>query len=48
VICATIEDRDGLRAWEERVRREFRPVTWGEAADCLMRLLDEQPVAVEA
>jgi glycosyltransferase involved in cell wall biosynthesis len=46
VIRATIEDRDGLHAWEERVRREFRPVSWEEAAASLLRVLDEQPVAV--
>jgi len=48
VIRATIEDRDGLRAWEERIQREFRPVAWEETADCLLQLLDEQPVAVAA
>jgi hypothetical protein len=37
-----------VRAWEERIQREFRPVAWEETADCLLQLLDEQPVAVAA
>ena len=39
VIRATIEDRAGLAAWEEQVRREFRPVTWAAAADALIATL---------
>jgi glycosyltransferase involved in cell wall biosynthesis len=48
VIRATIEDRDGLSAWEERIRREFRPVSWEKAAECLLRVLDDPPVTVGA
>jgi glycosyltransferase involved in cell wall biosynthesis len=47
VIRATIEDRAGLAAWEEQVRREFRPVPWEAAADCLLKLLCQQPLAVQ-
>jgi len=39
VIRATIEDRAGLAAWEEQVRREFHPVTWAAAADALIATL---------
>jgi glycosyltransferase involved in cell wall biosynthesis len=40
VIRETIEDRAGLRAWRERVRREFKPVEWSESARAVLRMLD--------
>jgi glycosyltransferase involved in cell wall biosynthesis len=46
VIRATIDDRAGLAAWEERVRREFRPVPWAEAADTLIATLRQSVAAV--
>jgi glycosyltransferase involved in cell wall biosynthesis len=39
VIRATIEDEDGLAAWEARVVREFRRVPWEESARDVMRHL---------
>lgn len=36
VVRATIEDREGLAAWEAVVRRDFRPVPWSEAAEVIM------------
>ena len=35
-VVATLDDRPGLAAWEERVRREFRPVSWGETATVVL------------
>jgi glycosyltransferase involved in cell wall biosynthesis len=32
VIHDTITDPDGLRAWQQRVAREFKPVAWSESA----------------
>jgi glycosyltransferase involved in cell wall biosynthesis len=40
VIRETLEDQAGLRAWRERVRREFRPIEWSESAHAVLRLLD--------
>ena len=40
VIRATIEDREGLRAWEEEVKRSFVPVPWRRTADAVLRALD--------
>jgi glycosyltransferase involved in cell wall biosynthesis len=40
VIRKAIEDRPGLQAWEERVRREFRPVPWSRTAAALVEALD--------
>jgi glycosyltransferase involved in cell wall biosynthesis len=40
VIRETIEDQAGLRAWRDRVRREFRPVEWSESGRAVLRLLD--------
>jgi glycosyltransferase involved in cell wall biosynthesis len=39
VIRATIEDEDGLAAWEARVVREFRRVPWEDSAHEVMRHL---------
>jgi glycosyltransferase involved in cell wall biosynthesis len=36
VIRATIEDAPGLAAWETRVVRDFRPVTWHETARAII------------
>lgn len=46
IIRATIEDRAGLAAWEERVCREFRPVPWAAAADALIAALRQNAAAV--
>lgn len=35
-IRAAIEDRAGLAAWTERVRREFRPVAWRMTAEAVL------------
>jgi glycosyltransferase involved in cell wall biosynthesis len=43
VIRAAIEDRHGLAAWEQRVVREFRPVSWEETAEAIMRRFDQPP-----
>lgn len=45
VIRDTIEDRAGLAAWQERVAREFRPVSWQETAEAILRQFDETPSA---
>ena len=45
IIRATIEDRAGLAAWEEQVRREFRPVPWAAAADALIATLRQNAAA---
>jgi glycosyltransferase involved in cell wall biosynthesis len=44
VIADTIDDRAGLAAWEERVRREFVPVPWTATVEALLASLDLQPV----
>jgi len=36
VIRATIEDTEGLRAWEARVQREFRAVPWRASAAAIL------------
>jgi glycosyltransferase involved in cell wall biosynthesis len=44
IIRATIEDDEGLAAWEAQVMREFRRVPWAESAHEVMRYLQpEQP-----
>jgi glycosyltransferase involved in cell wall biosynthesis len=40
VIRETIEDRAGLRAWRDRVRREFKPVEWSQSARAVLKVLD--------
>ncbi len=40
VIRRAIEDKAGTEAWAERVRTEFRPVSWNESARALLRILD--------
>jgi glycosyltransferase involved in cell wall biosynthesis len=40
VIGETIEDQAGLRAWRDRVRREFRPVEWSQSACAVLKALD--------
>jgi glycosyltransferase involved in cell wall biosynthesis len=42
VIRATIEDADRLRAWEARIRREFRPRSWQESAASILAALEPQ------
>ena len=43
VIRATLEDRDGLADWQERVRREFRLVPWQATADAILDGLQAVP-----
>jgi glycosyltransferase involved in cell wall biosynthesis len=45
VIRAAIEDRTGLAAWEDQVRREFHARPWAEAADALLAALRQSPAA---
>jgi glycosyltransferase involved in cell wall biosynthesis len=40
VIRDAIEDPDGLLAWRDRVRCEFRRVEWSESAHAVLRLLE--------
>jgi len=40
VIRETIQDQAGLREWRDRVRREFRPVNWGQSAHAVLKVLD--------
>ena len=39
VIRATIEDRQGLQAWQQRIDREFRPVPWSRSANAVLAAL---------
>jgi glycosyltransferase involved in cell wall biosynthesis len=41
VIRDVIRDREGLRAWQARVAREFRPVSWDTSAKAVLRALGE-------
>ncbi len=40
VIRDTIEDQAGLRAWRDRVQREFKPVEWSQSASAVLKVLD--------
>jgi hypothetical protein len=40
VIRSTIEDPEGLAQWRARIVREFRPVSWEEAAKVILATLD--------
>jgi glycosyltransferase involved in cell wall biosynthesis len=35
-VCAVLDDPAGLAGWEERVRREFKPVPWVETARAVL------------
>jgi hypothetical protein len=48
VIRERIEDRLGLWAWRDRVRREFKPVEWSEAARAVLKGLDTTEEALNA
>jgi glycosyltransferase involved in cell wall biosynthesis len=39
-IRRAIEDHDGTEAWAERIRAEFRPVSWDESARAILRFID--------
>ncbi|MCR0980530.1 glycosyltransferase family 4 protein [Roseomonas populi] len=41
VVRQVVEDPEGLRRWQSRVAREFRPVSWDEAAEAVLRALHE-------
>lgn len=45
VIRDAIEDRAGLARWEDRIRREFKPVPWSATVDALLAGLGD-PLAV--
>ncbi len=47
-IRETIEDRAGLCAWRDRVRREFKPAEWREAARAVLQGLDTTEEALNA
>ncbi|WP_424135096.1 glycosyltransferase family 4 protein [Roseomonas chloroacetimidivorans] len=47
VIREVVEDPEGLRNWQARVAREFKPVSWDEAAQAVLRAL-EHKVPAEA
>ena len=40
VVRHTIEDKEGLRAWQDRVVREFRPVSWDASARSVLARID--------
>lgn len=44
VIREVVEDPEGLRNWQARVARDFRPVAWDEAARAVLRALEEPAV----
>jgi glycosyltransferase involved in cell wall biosynthesis len=44
VVRNAVEDRDGLKQWEARVRQEFKPVPWSATVDALLVGL-EHPLA---
>jgi glycosyltransferase involved in cell wall biosynthesis len=48
VIRETIEDRAGLGAWRDRVRREFKPVQWSQSARAVLNVLDRTEDASNA
>ncbi|GBR10078.1 lipopolysaccharide N-acetylglucosaminyltransferase [Gluconobacter frateurii NRIC 0228] len=36
-ICRTIEDREGLKAWEDQIRKNFRPTPWSDTAKAILQ-----------
>lgn len=36
-IRQTIEDREGLKAWEEHIRRDFQPTPWSDTARAILK-----------
>ncbi|GBR70208.1 glycosyltransferase family 4 protein [Gluconobacter kanchanaburiensis] len=36
VVRATIEDREGLKKWQEQVRTQFKPTPWEDTADAIL------------
>ena len=41
VVREVVEDPEGLRNWQARVAREFRPVAWDEAAAAVLRTIGQ-------
>lgn len=35
-MCRTIEDREGLAAWEDQIRKNFRPTPWSDTARAIL------------
>jgi glycosyltransferase involved in cell wall biosynthesis len=48
VIREVVEDQEGLRDWQARVARDFRPVPWDAAAAAVLRALEGPVAAGEA
>ena len=40
-VASVLDDRPGLAAWEEQVRREFRPTPWAATARALLASVAE-------
>ena len=47
VVREVVEDPEGLRNWQARVARDFRPVYWDDAAAAVLRAI-EQPAEAPA
>jgi len=47
VVREVVEDPEGLRNWQARVARDFRPVVWDDAAAAVLRAI-EQPAEAPA
>lgn len=47
VVREVVEDPEGLRRWQARVARDFRPVVWDDAAAAVLRAI-EQPAEAPA
>lgn len=47
-IQALLDDRDGLRQWEQQIRRDFRPTSWADAATTMLTALGVDEPHVEA
>jgi glycosyltransferase involved in cell wall biosynthesis len=36
VVRETLEDREGLKQWQEQVRTQFKPTPWEHTADAIL------------
>jgi len=45
VVRNAVEDQEGLKQWEARVRQEFKPVPWSATVDALLAGLEHPLVA---
>ena len=39
-VAAILDDRSGLLAWEDQVRREFRPTPWTQTAQAVLAVIE--------